>query len=75
MICKMNRSIIYDQKEILTQSSEYENASIIWAFENFQYQKEGIKSIKAVLNNSSVNLNISSGFNTSKLTVYLIKYA
>lgn len=67
-----NRNILSGEQGVVYQ---HENTSILWAFEDFEYQMEGIKSIKDVLNNSSVNLNVSSSFKASKLTVYQIKYA
>ena len=67
-----NREILPGEQGVTYQ---YENTTILWAFENFQYQKEGIKSITDVLNNNLVNLNQKGSFNASKLTVYQIKLA
>ncbi len=50
------------------------NTSVLWAFENFEYSKQGIKSVTNVLNKTSLFLNEKGSFNVSKLTIYLISY-
>ncbi|NEW81434.1 MAG: hypothetical protein GZ094_03605 [Mariniphaga sp.] len=63
-----NREILADEKGVIYQLRK---TSVLWAFEDFEYQKEGLKSVTDILNNSSLNLNVS-GFNASKLTIYQI---
>ena len=47
-----NREILPGEQGVVYQ---HENTSVLWAFEDFQYQKEGIKSIIDVLNNNLVH--------------------
>jgi len=65
-----NREILPGEQGVIYRHG---NTMILWAFENFEYQMEGIKSVTNVLNNSAVNLNVSSDFKASKLAVYQIK--
>lgn len=68
----VNREILSGEKGVVYR---YENTSVLWAFENFEYPQDGAISVTNILNNTSININGKSSFNASELVVYLLRYA
>jgi hypothetical protein len=64
-----NREILPGEKGVVYQ---YENTSILWAFENFEYSQKGIKTISNVLDDKSIKLKDTDTFKASRLGVYKI---
>jgi hypothetical protein len=68
----VNREILPGETGVEYSSGK---TSVLWAFEDFDYSKDGMKSVTKVLDNNSVILHEGNSFKALALNVYQIEYA